>query len=118
MKPALYYAILAGHLRSTGLDRVMIVTSEKGSQIYGRDYRHNNPTHRSYSDVVAKFPDEATVLKALSAVAEIEAIHDPGIQRARQELQQMERNKRKAIENIVQDHEIKARGEATPPRIG
>lgn len=69
MKPALYYALLGfgGGVRHTRMDDsdIMVVTSEKGHQVYGRDLRFGNPTHRRSEDVVERFDTEEAARAAI-----------------------------------------------------
>lgn len=58
MKRALYYAMMGAMYGRPRVESIMAVTSEKGSQVYGRDVIHGNPTHRRADDIFATFETE------------------------------------------------------------
>lgn len=114
-KPALYYAILPGYSSQSSLGRIMVVTSEKGPQVYGRDYQYGNPTHRSKQDILAKFPDEGSTLRALSRVADVEKEYAIPIKRAEVELRTLRKRERDAISVVVKEEEESANASRSEP---
>jgi hypothetical protein len=99
VKPALYIALVSGY-SSSGLGRLMAVTSEKGgpgrTMIYGRDLEHGYPTHRRGGEIIAKFENEDSARKALKRIAEIECELQPAIDAADRHAAALRRNLRQA----------------------
>lgn len=84
-KPALCYAIARG-AHFSGDFVVIRVTSERGRQFSGVEVGNITSTTRSIRDLIAKFPDEDTATKALTAYIERWRAHRPLIEAAERQL--------------------------------
>jgi hypothetical protein len=106
LKPALYIALkgYSGHLTShrplTDSD-LMVVTSEKGSQCYGRDVAHGNPTHMREEDVVAKFATLENARAAMELAKNAHLAYVAVIERAKGELRTLETTQRNAVKTAI-----------------
>lgn len=99
MKAALYVALVSDY-SSSGLGRLIVVTSEKGvpgrMMIYGRDLEGGWATHRRGGEVIAKFETEDAARNALERVAAIEKELQPVIDAAERHAATLRRNLRQA----------------------
>jgi hypothetical protein len=79
----------------------MIVTSERGSQVYGRDFRQGNPTHRCAADIVAKFDSEKEVLGAIDKINEIEDHFNPILKELNEKIREAHRARQRQIAELM-----------------
>lgn len=84
-KPALCYAIARG-AHFSGDFVVIRVTSERRRQFSGVEVGNITSTTRSIRDLIAKFPNEETATKALTAYIERWRAHRPLIEAAERQL--------------------------------
>lgn len=103
MKKAMFYALVIGY-GYPGLGRLMAVTSVKGTQLYGRDVEHGNPTHRRADDMTHAFRTEGEAREVIRLAQEAHRAHEEGVKEAEREL-----SRRRNFQSVAVAKAVKSR---------
>jgi hypothetical protein len=96
MKKAIFYTLR----RDWGIYKLMVVTSEKHSQVYGRD-EHDEPTHARTADVCGRFPTREAALGLRMRLTDLTASWKRRREPLEKQLSQMHREEQRETEDII-----------------